>query len=298
VATRQNVDRAVPMATDMVNAAIIALKGHLARTADVTVERRPGPGLLKHDGDPDLSEVGQGLLKYFNLRTSGPNYWTHIHGVLRTYVEIRAGLTNSNRYKLILATLNTAAGERGRVERYNREFQPLTGADAFRRRFGSFVASTYRYGFVDEYGHFKYYERYGLIGDINISVEWVCDRAALPAADAIARTIVHEASHKWAFTEDILYKHESFAKLPADNEEKIEHGHFQKKFELPMQKDIDGGGTIRSLMPMMGVEKDINDKIQPLTAERLLENADSYAWFARRMWKRVGAQDRNDLGHL
>jgi hypothetical protein len=278
---RQNLQAAVPMAANMVERALTALKGHLTlapKTAPFRLsEEKRGTfkvGRLVHDPNVELdhSEVGQGLVKYFNLKSSKVEYWKFVQGIVRTFMEIKTNLTNG--YTLILADLNTKVGERGRVERSNRQITPASDADSFRKRFG-FV--TNRFGRVDENGHVLYYEQYWTIGDIQISVEWVCDQAKPPEAEAIARTIVHEASHKWAFTDDVLYKHESFAKLPDDHPD-FKYRDRQETIKIPGRDD---------LLPIMGMETDYDEQPVLITVERLLENADSYAWFARRMRKRA-----------
>jgi hypothetical protein len=93
-------------------------------------------------------------------------------------------------------------------------------------------------------------------------------------ADGIARTIVHEASHKWAFTKDVLYKKDSFLK----SDDMLDQQELKKSsIEIP--------GREKVFRPMMGREKGQQQLISP---ERWLENADSYAWLTRRLWKKAG----------
>jgi hypothetical protein len=105
------------------------------------------------------------------------------------------------------------------------------------------------------------------MGRIEISFDYVIE--SIMSYTDIARTIVHEASHKWAFTKDVLYKHQTFVKTNCAGEQE------QEKIRIP--------GREKELMPMTGFEGKTDNLI---TAERWLENADSYAWFARRMFKR------------
>jgi hypothetical protein len=113
-------------------------------------------------------------------------------------------------------------------------------------------------------------------GDIEINAEWV--REALETS-FVARTIVHEASHKWAFTKDILYKHNRSTDASV------------KRVTFPER------GDKKVLLLMAGLVEEVEqtETGQRVVAERLLENADSYAWFARRMSKRWGSfQKKNN----
>ena len=273
--------QAVPMASAMVEAAMTALKGHIAR-------RPPGPtglhfkeknratviGNLKGRlaGDPfaakdDQTEIGQGLVKYFSLRSSETNYWNYVEGILKTFLKIRTGL--SHPYTVRVRIL--AEGERGRVMR--------SGTPT------PFNVSPIReaFGFLHEWDHQPWLS-YRIIGNIELSPKWVCSGKP----DEVARTIVHEASHKFAYTNDVLYKHETFAK----REEEWGSADVAKKAaaELARAKVSDIPGRTKPLVPMMGFEgghPDPGEEPQVIGPERWLENADSYAWFARRMYKRA-----------
>jgi hypothetical protein len=93
----------------------------------------------------------------------------------------------------------------------------------------------------------------------------------------VARTIVHEASHKFPLTKDGLYKHQSFGKTrDLSAEDRLVR---DESAITPPRPDN------KKMNPMLGREKGLQNLI---SAERWLENADSYAWLARRLWKRSG----------
>jgi hypothetical protein len=118
--------------------------------------------------------------------------------------------------------------------------------------------------------------------------------------DMIAHTIVHEASHKWAYTTDVCYKQNTVAKL-GSLEDAVKMG-FQKEVERIADYDpsIWGEeGKKKPLHPMTKPEKQvptfatdlqlktINMQLETLSkAEMWVKNADSYAWAARRLWKK------------
>jgi hypothetical protein len=58
--------------------------------------------------------------------------------------------------------------------------------------------------------------------------------------------------------------------------------------EVGDQPSIARDGKVKPLRPMSGYDR--GDPTRRVTQERLLENADSYAWAARRIWKRKRRQ--------
>jgi hypothetical protein len=172
------------------------------------------------------------------------------------YQTINTGLWLRN-CDIILETMHANTKARVALEQRRRD-----GVSPIRRNFG----------FTDEWGH-KAWQL--AIGDIELNLSYV--RHEQP--DTVARTVVHEASHKFAGTKDVLYKEGSFAKLPADR--------FQEARDVGLiaaadQREIARAGHNKPLRPMSGWEKGTDSVI---TDERWLENADSYAWAARRIWK-------------
>jgi hypothetical protein len=241
---------AIDVAPKMVKAAIDQLNKHLAYQTETvaTVLAR------SMKANPDHSEVGQGLIKYFNLKyftkpgARNPQYWRYVHGILAVFSKIQKGLSAPYNLELDLFEV------KGRV----------LGMKADQAVPVSPIRATF--GFVDEWGHVPY-NGYQSMGNIQIAYQYLLESVKWPTE--IARTIAHEASHKWAFTKDVLYKHDTFVKMKQADEAD------QEKIKIPGRK--------KDLMPMTGFEGKTDNLIAP---ERWLENADSYAWFARRMAKR------------
>jgi hypothetical protein len=173
------------------------------------------------------------------------------------YQTINTGLTLRS-CDIIIEHMSATTKARVALEQVQR-----TGASPIRRNFG----------FTDEWGHKPWQQA---IGDIELNLSYV--RGERP--DTVARTVVHEASHKFANTKDVLYKDGSFAKL--------DRTMFEDARDLGIigandQREITRATRTKPLRPMSGWEKGTNNVI---TDERWLENADSYAWAARRIWKK------------
>lgn len=252
---------AIPMEKRTKFTTAIALAPIMAREALTQLENHLKLERLGVDADPDLVDftpAGLALLKYFNLELANADYWKYVRGIIAVLQKVQAGL--AGKYTIELGVF----GARGRVE-------GLEKADA--------AASPIRqvFGFVDEWGHVPYtgYSRYG---HIELSYDYIKDTLeafTVTSADGIARTIVHEASHKWALTKDVLYKKDSFLK----SDDLLNLQELKKNsVQIP--------GRIKTFRPMMGREKGQQNLIPP---ERWLENADSYAWLARRLWKKAGS---------
>jgi hypothetical protein len=256
--------QAINTAPQMVGDAIAALHGHLAKMSMkrrvYTEAQRKFQGQLANDPNitnVDHTEVGQGLVKYFHLKESDPScptYWPYIHNIVAMFTKIQAGLTRG--YTLKLWELE----ERGQVR--GLKSRDAIGVSEIRQTFG----------FNNEYGNRQYFPTNYSNSPIEIGYEWVKDAQNNPSW--LARTIIHEASHKFAATKDILYK--------------------TKRFPTGQIFPIDG--RTKGLLPMMGyVESEEEPEYENVLVDpvRLLENADSYAWFARRMSKRWGNVPEN-----
>jgi hypothetical protein len=215
----------------------------------------------------DHTEVGKGLLKYFNLTSANAQYWRYINGIRATFIIVLENLKQP--YKLILSNMEDVGRVWGRPD----SLHPVL-VSPIRQRFG----------FRGQWDH-KYY--FPLTQeDIEISPVWVRDA---PSAREVARTIVHEASHKWAFTTDVLYKHQSFAEIVSLRG--VRKHPLTAMHPSQMRIRMPGQPRFSLFLPMMGfeakVDPDDDDEADVLIpTERFLENADSYAWFARRMFKR------------
>ena len=255
---------------------------------------------LKAEGSAEemklACEVHDGLSKYFHLkhqpldkRVSG----AVARGITRVFLNIEEGLATETEI-----SLKSFPGKYwGGVSPVSDAKNPGTKASPIREIFG----------FADEYGHVDWK---GLGGPVMFSTAWLKRPPAsdkVSKTEEIARTLVHEASHRFAHTKDILYKDSS-----AGSSIKVEDN------ELSMM-DIDDGWRMarkdmmaragalsmegRTAMPskpkifLTGGPKplmSINPKSEmpAIAAEQWLENADSYAYFARRVWKRMGSPKR------
>jgi len=217
------------------------------------------------DRNPTDTQTGQALLKYFHLQYGGSStlhaqYWRYVRGIRRVFGLILQGLQSP--YDLVIAWLGGAGG----VVIKDMNPRPVS---PIRKVFG----------FADEWGHVAWTLGAGTPGRIRLGYEYIEKSQTRP--EDVARTLVHEASHKWARTKDILYKSQSLAYIYRDDADSEALG----------QKSIPIAGRRTPLKPMTGL--DLGPAAQrpggpdfPLIDdERYLENADSYAWTARRLWK-------------
>jgi hypothetical protein len=201
-----------------------------------------------------FSPTGLALRKYFHLLPVAPKYWHHVRGIIGVFKKIQAGFAVPYKVELDLfvgpfARMNACVKEKSTLK------APVSPIRA-------------HFGFTDEYGHVPY-DGIGSVGRIRLSYDYVT--APQTTFDAIARTLVHEMSHRSAMTKDILYKVDCFAKTGLVDDPE------QMKVRLP--------GREKPLTPMTGFADGYLDVIAD---ERYLENADSYAWTARRLWKQTG----------
>lgn len=127
--------------------------------------------------------------------------------------------------------------------------------------------------------------------EIHLSLTYIASPDA--ASADIARTIIHEGTHKWANTTDVCYKHSTVSKC------------FTKD-DIDTIKPVTGSGFTR-------YTEDMDEKAEKLRiqftkfnkvtmqavrvpayessafkteADSWVKNADSYAWAARRLWKK------------
>ncbi len=246
--------RILDMATEMVSATSWALLNF-----DSAWRVNPS-GAAK---DVDVIVVAPALLKYFHIEIDSANesarrkQLSRIDRIRWVYQTISTGLSLRS-CDIIIEHMSATTKARVALEQVKRD-----GASPIRRNFG----------FTDEFGHKQWQQA---IGDIELNLNYV--KGEQP--DTVARTVVHEASHKFANTKDVLYKDGSFAKLDREmfdtaREMGIIGANDQREITLP--------GRTKKLLPMSGWEKNTNNVI---TDDRWLENADSYAWAARRIWKK------------
>jgi hypothetical protein len=243
---------AADLAPRMARAAIDALKAQLELRQ--TFARNPND-----------TELGIALRKYFNLkydaeRQAEATYWKYVSGILAVYQKVHSGLTSA--YAIVISDIGCRAGVNFATNGLS--WQPVSPIRA-------------AFGFVDEWGHVPWAQgAYGTPGDIEISFDYLMNNQT--GASDLARTLVHEGSHKWARTKDILYKSQSLSEVLSEND----------AAELG-QEFIPRASRPKPLAPLAG----LTEGGQLIADERYLENADSYAWTARRMFKKALAQRRS-----
>ena len=256
-------------------------------------------------GDLDLAaDVDNGLHKYFHLRSQSLDKkidGSVVRGIQRAFGEIRDGLDDANctiqLWSFVNKSIWAAVKEVG-------DKRPGTAASRIRSAFG----------FTDEYGHVPWKE---LGGPILLSTSWLkrpVDSDKYSKQEEIARTLVHEASHRYAGTRDILYKDASFGaelkkvdaqlggrtKQPGESSKDFDTDRMLNR-QLVQEQSALASITSRAIrssgpekMRAVGIKKDLISMApkqgKPAIAPELwLENADSYAYFARRVWKRFGS---------
>ena len=200
---------------------------------------------------PESTDTGLALRKYFQLIVDGMafRYWGRVEGIQKVYKKVETGLGLA-----CPIVLMSSANMVGRV---------ATDKKAH------FTVSPIRsiFNFQTEWRHKHWVQS---VGDIELDVGYVLGAPE----DSIARTIVHEASHKFAQTKDVLYKDESFSQRSRET--------LAEAIEMGDQKVVTIPGRDKKLLPLSGYERS-DDSV--ISDDRLLENADSYAWAARRIWK-------------
>lgn len=122
-----------------------------------------------------------------------------------------------------------------------------------------------------------------LAEDIHLNYEWFKENSV--DMDMVALTIVHEASHKWAHTTDVCYKSSTFSKTATS--ESLADG-VRQGFQPVIERQNEPKGPIY-VMVKNGPQKVLSypSTFNVTQNEAWITNADSYAWAARRLWKRV-----------
>jgi hypothetical protein len=324
---RTQLETAVKTAPLMVDAAIAAL-GDYCRRCDQTG---------KDDAALANEEAWIGLAKYFCLTGADTDtYWDRVLGILSAFYKIARGMTApANSRDAYVVHLTFFQGRNARVTAgVTLGGEERSGVSPIRATFG----------FQDEWGHSPCLWRLPE-GPIQLNTPFI----VLPPkgeesnkAHELARIIVHEGSHKWAQTKDVMYKYAGtgtkinafygeWAKkvgkyaftqkmkamtkeprpqgtLPSDGEvlqrmmESYERQEYEETKERQQsvavqvpglqrdKKQRSGLGGVKPLIKMAGLPMEANgvrSGTGPVQDEQWLENADSYAWFARRMWKRA-----------
>ncbi len=262
--------------------------------------------------DPDPSqadldmtkEVDNGLNKYFHIGDQPLEQAAAVRGIQRVFASIQDGLNDNDCRVQLWSFVNKSI--HGAVKNVG-DTQPGTKASPIRAAFG----------FTDEFGHTPWL---GLGGPILISTDWLKrppDSEKYTKAEEFARLLVHEASHRYASTKDILYKADSMSvelkemdlKFKEIKDQKLKPGESAKayfeerEFNLQHLTEQSAKAAVGQRMlashalpktRKLGIEKDLVGMAPrtgkpAIAAAQWLENADSYAWFARRVWRRMGS---------
>jgi hypothetical protein len=324
---QQLLESAVKTAPLMVDAAIDALSDY-CRRCDVGG---------KDDAAVAHEEAWIGLAKYFCLTgVDADTYWERVAGVRTVFYKIASGMAAPANSKdaYVVALSLFGASNASTVAGVTLGTEERSGVSPIRATFG----------FQDEWGHSPCLWRTPE-GPIKVNTKFL----DLPPKegmkdDELARIVVHEGSHKWAQTKDVMYKYSGTGpkinKFYREWEQKVGTHAFKQKVQEMMKeprprstlpsnteviqrmmgsvytKDWEamkaleksvavavpvpgrdatktrvGPGGAKELVKMAGLPMEANGVragTGPVQDEQWLENADSYAWFARRMWKRAG----------
>lgn len=255
--------------------------------------------------DIDIAvEVDNGLHKYFHVskqelakRVDGDI----VRGIQRVLLQMQEGMSDPTTYKVqlwsFLAQSTWAAVKDDQRERRGTTPSPIRAS----------------FGFADEFGH-KAWK--GMVGPILLSTDWL-KRPVVGKGnkvEEIARTIVHEASHRFAGTRDILYKADSLGaeaketdvnlKAMLDTESEADQATSRTFYQGELNALTSKAVTTQRAIPSHGPPKLHQvGGAKPLVSMApksgkpdvptvlWLENADSYAFFARRIWKASGKPD-------
>lgn len=197
---------------------------------------------------------------------SDEDYGIYLDGITSVYMKIKDGLAAP--YDIVIFDPTHPKAFTTEGAGYVRPTRSIV-QQGTQTRAVSPIRQLLRVPVPDEMNH-EPWTGYDAVGRIHLSLGLVFEPQ--PPADHVARTIVHEASHKFARTTDVLYKQASFAKSSQRDVDA----------DPPVEVKMSIGG--KTLTPMAGATK----KGERISPHLYLENADSYAWTARRIWKRFG----------
>lgn len=230
------------------------------------------------------------LAKYFSLEPSSPDYVNCIDMVVEVYDKIAAGLANN----LEIVVFNPVArkdwaGNDKPVTALG--FVPMQKPEK-KDDYKNFLDMKRELVAVDPNASHAYWGKLGS-GKIHVSLSLFINGGHENGPDAIARTLVHEASHKFAQTKDHLYKHQS--PLIAEGGDSVT-ADGNKLIGVRPSSVAKRGTTYQDgkpvahgpVLPMVGEVKKpgAKDMVKVTGFHQFIENADSYAWAARRIWKR------------
>ncbi|HJQ60626.1 MAG TPA: hypothetical protein VJ890_27220 [Vineibacter sp.] len=237
--------------------------------------------------DPGLHKTATTLLKYFDLDPRSAfdapgtsnvepmrrhQYWSDVDSICRNYSKINSGLAENYEIVVFLMLEGNPSGAGLRIDSRS-----------------GFVSPQWRGGVQPaglDASHIPW-EKVEDMGRIHININYLVRDTV--GSDDLARVIVHEASHKFARTNDVLYKHETPFNLYKDGQQSAANPPTKADlhFNVLVDPDLARGAKLaqtlggRSIAPFSGLDRNN----APIAASRWILNADSYAWAARRMWK-------------
>ncbi len=244
-------------------------------------------------------EVREALHKYFTLRPDDPNWETLVSRIAVIYEQAAKGLCNAQGYNLYVYKVSPGEAHYDANAYVLGSELPSQNIPGKREKTLGSSAALGRFFLVNEDQHWPWDEVQklaveGIEGtwlkrrEIHLNYEYLIKDESTP--DIIAKTILHEATHKWAYTSDVCYKASTYSvKQETDQsylERQIRQG-FLERVERANERQ-DGKSLIAFSNQVTGKEKKIPTYVKnalQTAANMWVKNADSYAWAARRLWK-------------
>jgi hypothetical protein len=289
---RHRLQSAIVMAPEMVAAALeqLGLFRRALAANDATKlypwRQTSGPGQVTLEIRKERGrEAVRALAKYFAMQPADPDYKNNLDKVIKVYEKVHAGLTGMFEIVVFHPVPRKDWNDVPKPERARGFVNTQKPIEKSKQEFLEMKKELIKLG---DNGPHKPFGPFGA-GKIHLSLSLFVDGGHENGAEAIARTLVHEASHKFAGTKDHLYKHQSF--IGTLDDDKLAEAF--EVFDLEPSTVEKYGYTYKfgkavgrgPVMPMYGFDpKDKSELIS--TTDKFIENADSYAWAARRIWKR------------
>ena len=253
---------AIPLAQKMALAALIGL-----RRTEIHLKTVPRSRLASPAAHPaDVKDVMVTLAKYFSLSPGNLQYRRYLGGMISVFEQIKLGLLAP----FDLVVFHPDSVEKPGIQGY------VTAKGTVVNQPASPIRKTF--GFVDEDNHLPW-KGHSRTGRMHLSIDCINSKHAEHGAAELARNIVHEASHRFARTTDVLYVFESWAEQ--FHEGRLDQETFEEVQPTMKLPQVTG----KTITPLAGFDKSGND----ISDVRWLENADSYAYSAKRLLKKYRA---------
>src|SRR5262249_19890838 len=142
---------------------------------------------------------------------SNIDYWFDVQSIVEVFETVMEGMQDQTLQDGFVVALIDRGAE-GMKAGVLKADNPVVGTTPSRIR--------QLFGYEDEWGHTPWFPMIGPIC-LNISYYFGSSPPARSNSDSeavwMARTLVHEGTHKWAQTKDILYKHSSYGKIATEH---------------------------------------------------------------------------------